>query len=96
MVLLGCIYAQRCDNYSLSPSNKVHQKVGRGRGFYREHRDYDEKYNGLTKISREEFIASGGIHKKDNTNEIMIGRKWIFLSGSLAGRSLTLVLTAIF
>ena len=80
----------------MSLSNKVHQKVGRGRGFYREHRGYDGKYSGLTKITREEFIALGGIPKKDNTNKIEIGRKWIFLSGSLAGGYLTLLLTAIF
>ena len=79
----------------MSLSNKVHQKIGRGKGFYREHRDYDGKYSGLSKISREEFIAFGGVPKKDNADKIEIGRKWIFLSGSLTGGSLTLVLTAI-
>ena len=80
----------------MSLSNKVHQKVGRGRGFYREHRGYDGKYSSLTKITIEEFIASGGVPKKDNTNKIEIGRKWIFPSGCLAGGSLTLLMTSIF
>ena len=40
--------------------SKVHEKTGRGRGFYQEYRDDYGQFMGNEKISRETFIALGG------------------------------------
>ena len=69
----------------------IHQRLGRGRGYYRTVRDGDGTFATVSKISKEEFIKLGGTTHKTRGGEI--GKKLVFAIGSISGSSLTLILS---
>ena len=76
----------------------VHEKTGRGKGFYQEYRDGYGQFTGNEKISKERFIRLGGIPSEEmpKPRQEVIGKKWMFLLGSFFGGSLSLLLTILF